>query len=374
MKSELNSVAELIAKVEDHCAIDDDPNLDDPSPLWITSSPGQGKTALLAQLAKRNNWAIEGAQIEEESDLVGIPDIRGDRTKYMKPDFFYNLEEKAKEHEVVILFIDEAAKISPRAHKPFYTLINEKQVYPHEKMPDNVRIILASNLVEHGAMSDQEIPPAVKDRVGFVQYNGPTTEEWVQYAASVSVHPVVTSFITENGHRLTEFDVDREDQQASPRSWTNLGKTLSKIEKRLNSRDLELTPARLESEALMFIPVESAKALVSHYAFEKEIPKLAEIVADPENTPVPTNISANFYLSYRMAHALDKDNAEPFTQYMDRNNNTECKLAYSTAVAKMGKSKLIREGIKKMSEDDRSKSQSSELDSILAATSRTTRR
>ena len=372
--SDLNSIAELLDQIEDNVAPDDDPNLDDLAPLWITSEPGLGKTALVGQLCERHDWGLVQAQFEENVDLTGIPDISGERTAFMKPELFHQVEELAKTKEVVLLYIDEAAKIRSDAHKNFYTLLNEKQVAPHTQLPDNVKLILTSNLMEHGAISDQEIPPAVLNRIGFHNFTGPTPEEWLSYAASASVHPVVTSFLAENGDKLIQFDPNSDELDATPRSWSNLGRSLAKKEKRWAKNDKEITALTVETEAMAYLPKSIAKELVAHFAFENEIPKLKDIAQDPENTEMPKNISAGFYLSYRMAFALNEDNAASFRSFMEKSENIEVKSTFDKAVDKMGKADMLADAVSDLSKEEKEKAHENIMDTVIGTTTRSTRR
>lgn len=172
---------------------------------------GIGKTAVVRQLAaelERPLVVIEGAYLQDETPLQGLPFAVNGKTEWLPPAAF-DLPHNA------IVFIDEIT--SSRAQHLLYQVLLERRI-DRFHFPDGVDVIAAGNR-EEDAGSTWTMSPVLTNRVALcMEYNGPTPQEWVKWALNHKLNPAVVSGINFNPEWLHRFDPDKL-RNPTPRSW-----------------------------------------------------------------------------------------------------------------------------------------------------------
>ena len=111
------------------------------TPICIWGTHGIGKTALVKQIAERNDyqWAyIAPAQFEEMGDLIGMPTREGDKTAFLQPEWVPTNEGPG------ILLIDDVNRADDRILRGIMQLLQNFELISW-RLPEKWQIVLTAN-------------------------------------------------------------------------------------------------------------------------------------------------------------------------------------------------------------------------------------
>jgi len=203
----------------------------------LVGPPGIGKTAMLHQMAEKNNWGlvpIHIAQIPMEM-LSGIPIPNYDEgtIKWTEPEFIQNANKLAEEKEAVILFFDDIHTAREDKQELFFELAVNRSLHGF-RLKDNVFIISAGNFkITQGG---KRFLTPILSRFAWwnVELDG---KAWLKWAME-NVHPTIVIYFSQNESKLAT-DLLQEPEHLSvefkgfptPRTWTMLSEQLYMLEK-----------------------------------------------------------------------------------------------------------------------------------------------
>jgi len=214
----------------------------------LVGPPGIGKTAMLHQMADKNNWAmipIHMAQIPMEM-LSGIPLPKYDEgsVKWTEPEFIHNANKLAENHEAVILFFDDIHTAREDKQELFFELATERKLHGF-KLKDNVFIVAAGNFkIQHGG---KKFLTPILSRFAWwkVELN---PEAWLQWAIEKGIHPLIVQYFGVNKNKLhTYLLMEPEHLNVSftgfptPRTWEYLSEQLYAFEQMINRKIIDVT-------------------------------------------------------------------------------------------------------------------------------------
>ena len=159
-----------------------------------------------------------------EGDLLGLPKVEGDVTKWLAPEWLHTACNKP-----VILFLDEVDRATMEVRQGIFELCDSRKIAGYELHPDTL-IFAAVNGGEHGAQYQVgEMDPAELDRYTVFDLE-PSIEDWLSWAKG-KVETEIWDFINQN-HQHLEHKEDFEPNKVYPsrRSWERLSNTLSSLE------------------------------------------------------------------------------------------------------------------------------------------------
>jgi hypothetical protein len=221
-------------------------------PVLLRGRHGIGKSCVVYQTAAGLNLPVVERRASQmtEGDLVGLPIIDGECTRFNPPDWFHQAC-----NEPVVLFLDEVDRATIEVRQGIFELTDSRKLNGHVLHADTL-IFAAVNGGEHGEQYQVgEMDPAELDRWTVFDVE-PTIEDWLTWAKE-NVTDVVWNFINQNRKHLehtTEFEPNKV--YPSRRSWDRLNECLETAgflteENRLESLPMiyELTTAFVGSEA-----------------------------------------------------------------------------------------------------------------------------
>jgi len=198
------------------------PILDNKFPLLLRGRHGIGKSQVVYQIAAERNLPVVERRVSQmsEGDLVGLPVVSGDSTKWNPPDWF-----KTACNNPVVLFLDEVDRGVIEVRQGIFELTDSRKLNGHTLHPDTL-IVAAVNGGESGSQYQVgEMDPAELDRWSVFDLS-PTVEDWLSWAKD-NVSPFVFDFINMNRDHL-EHKGDFEPNKVYPsrRSWKRLNDVL----------------------------------------------------------------------------------------------------------------------------------------------------
>lgn len=198
--------------------------------------PGVGKTQVVQQLANDIGAQLFDLRLTtiEPQDLRGLPyyDHDAQKTVWYRPE-----DLPSDPARPAILFLDELTAASPYLQPTVYGLLQERRVGRH-KLPDNVLIIAAGNMVEDGAIA-YEMGTALADRLIHLHMQADANDWLENYAGPKGLNPAVTAFLRGRPDLLdTTEDSLRRGQliACTPRSWERASQIMGEIPDRRAQR------------------------------------------------------------------------------------------------------------------------------------------
>jgi len=196
--------------------------LDNKLPLLLRGRHGIGKSQVVYQIAAERNLPVVERRASQmtEGDLVGLPVISGDSTKWNPPDWF-----KMACNNPVMLFLDEVDRAVIEVRQGIFELTDSRKLNGHVLHPDTL-IVAAVNGGESGSQYQVgEMDPAELDRWCAFDLS-PTVEDWLAWAKD-NTNQFVYDFVNLNRYHL-EHKGDFEPNKVYPsrRSWKRLNDVL----------------------------------------------------------------------------------------------------------------------------------------------------
>jgi hypothetical protein len=184
-------------------------------PVLIRGKHGIGKSELVYAFAAALGKRVVERRASQmtEGDLIGLPSINGNRTKWNPPDWF-----KDSCEDGVVLFLDEVDRATTEVRQGIFELTDSRKLNGHYLHNDTL-IFAAVNGGNHGSQYQVgEMDPAELDRWTVFDVE-PTVEDWLDFAKG-KVNGIVWDFVNQNRVHL-EHKGEYEPNKVYPsrRSW-----------------------------------------------------------------------------------------------------------------------------------------------------------
>ena len=193
-------------------------------PVLLRGRHGIGKSTVVYQYADKIDLPVVERRASQmtEGDLVGLPTIEGESTRFNPPDWF-----KKACDESVILFLDEVDRATLEVRQGIFELTDSRKLNGHT-LHEGTLVFAAVNGGEHGSQYQVgEMDPAELDRWTVFDVE-PTVEDWLTWAKDSEISTQVWDFINQNHTHLDHQD-DFEPNKVYPsrRSWERLNQCLT---------------------------------------------------------------------------------------------------------------------------------------------------
>ncbi len=189
---------------------------------------GMGKTEIVKQWAKENNYHIEVLQLPilEVADLVGMPIIEdtkyGKVTSWAAPEWIMRIHEANSNGKHCIIFADELGRASADIRNASLQMVLEGTINSHSCGElDGLKSLWVVADNDSDEYDTAEFDMALEDR--FQSYHVEAgVDEWLKYARINDVISVVSDYIAEMPEKLQFKPETDNDKGSSPRAWKKL--------------------------------------------------------------------------------------------------------------------------------------------------------
>lgn len=278
----------------------------------ITGSPGIGKSEIVHALAKAYGLKLIDFRVAQADpvDLLGFPRIDPVTGKgSYAPMETFPIESDAipKGYNGWLLFLDELTSGTKALQSAAYKLILDRQVGQFN-LHKNVAIVAAGNLETDNAIVE-EMSTALQSRLVHLEVVV-DAKGWGEWASANGYDHRITSYINFRPDNLFTFKPDHTDRTyGCPRTW-GFSNRLLKLVEVTDKKALGLLAGTL-SEGL------AREFLIFCKIFDK-LPKVSNIVANPQLVAVPDEPSILWALCGALSKEITLKNIEPVMEFITR--------------------------------------------------------
>lgn len=153
-----------------------------------------------------------------EGDIIGLPELVDGTTRFAP-----NARFMAACREPHLLFLDEGNRATNEVLQCAFQIVLDRELNGQKLHPET-RIIMAIN--EGNDFTVNELDPALLRRFWVTELR-PTVSDWLQWARSNDIDPMITRFIEKYpSHLMHEGERSPGEVYPYPASWARLDKSL----------------------------------------------------------------------------------------------------------------------------------------------------
>lgn len=294
-------------------------------PIFLWGPPGIGKSDVVKQIGDTLNAPVIDVRLSlwEPTDIKGIPYFDANTgTMQWAPPIELPSEEFARNHEHIVLFMDEMNSAAPAVQAAAYQLVLNRRVGTY-RLPDNVLIVAAGNREADKGVT-YRMPAPLANRFVHLEMSV-DWDDWFSWATENRIHKDVVGFLTFSKKDLYDFDPKSGSKAfATPRSWSFVSELVSDEDEDENVL-ADLTAGAIgEGLAIKFM---------AHRKVASKLPNPTDILKGKVKKMDSKEISAMYSLTvslcYELKDACDKnakdwnDQVNNFFQFIMDNFETE---------------------------------------------------
>lgn len=295
--------------------------------IMLKSGPGRGKTTTIIDarayieqaLGKSMGISIVNTPLLTPMDAQGylMPEKGEDgrlESHYTRPFWWTTSEGKRlEEYDGGIVFLDEVDKADLDVKKILGEMALSGRCGEHT-LPKGWVVWMAGNRAGDRSGSTKELDHLINRR-----FEIEVTDDlpgWVEWAVKHDVHYSLIGFAESNPQIVfPEQPPERQGPFCTPRSLVATGElllTMSPDGKHIPSDE---TATEMASGG---IGQAAAAQLMATLKLDAELPKIEEIIANPQKVPVPSTPDAQMLVAYKLAMLADERLLDPFITYVER--------------------------------------------------------
>lgn len=228
---------------------------------------GVGKTDVAREIAEETGRKLIILVISqmEPGDLIGLPSREGDKTVFLRPDWW-------PESGNTLIMIDEVNRAHKSIRNAIMQLLIDKRIHNHI-LPEGTWVMAAANPPDEDYDQVELITdPAFMSRFFHLEIT-PEAQEWITWAEKNGVPEPIRFFIDSYPEFLIRDTVVsmRLQIRPSPRSWYKLGRVFS----RMSEEDVKRYGYVL---AAGIVGAEAARTFLDHLEGVTKLPSPEEVL------------------------------------------------------------------------------------------------
>lgn len=286
---------------------------------YISGSPGLGKSAMIAKVAKQYNLKLIDIRLTQEdpTGLQGFPNLNNNRSEYMPPKVFplQGIDNIPEEYSGWLLFFDELPSAPRATLSACYKIILDRMIGEYA-LHEKCLIATAGNLMDDGAIVN-EMGTALRSRLIHIQIES-NPKEYLDFATQSGYDFRIVSYLAYQNSKINTFNVYKsmsttDETFCCERTWEFVNKLLPQIEpdstKPIPKEYTDLLVGTIGSTAHEFVAFTEAF---------KELPTFNSIIANPKTVIIPSSSSVNFLLMGMLVSNADMNNIDSIMDYVSR--------------------------------------------------------
>lgn len=312
-------------------------SIGDTNTVLLRGRPGIGKSDLLktlrAALPDYLPCYIDVANLDL-GDL-GMPVIdREDMVTHYAPNARFGISPNSR--QPVILMLDELGKASRPVLNMLLPVILERRL-GDVHLPAGSIVFATTNLDTDGV--GDNIPAHAYNRMVVVETSGPSSEQWLEWAADHNVQPEVMAFAKQYP-QVFECYTELEKHDTNPYIFNPMaGQTRHFVSPRslaaastLVSKQTSIASALLPA-LVGTIGEAGARDMEAMLHLAQQLPSFESIVAAPAKAHIPESPAAMFILAFLCAGRVQADSLDAVMEYVNRWESFEAHTLFIATLA-----------------------------------------
>ena len=288
---------------------------------YLEGEPGIGKSSIM-EVLKEKLAGHELSYVDMASlDLgdVAMPWVnREDNTTH----YAANARFKLHTGKPVAIMLDEFSKGAAPVQNMLHPMLEKSKPRLGDHFIDPASYVFLTGNLSSDGVGDR-IKAHTANRVVRIKVRKPTADEWLEWAATHDIDPVVMAFVHQYPHVMASYLDDGQgdnpyifnpkrvqDAFASPRSL----ETASDILKVRDQVDADTTIACLSGA----VGEACARDIQAYVEYQDQLPSWESIITTPETARIPEGAGACSVLVFGAIQKIDKENITPFMTYLSR--------------------------------------------------------
>lgn len=296
---------------------------------FLQSSPGLGKSSIMKSIAKELNLKIIDHRLSTSApeDLSGLPRFDDDGYAYFAPfaglfpvvgtklpvkhkavlDEHGKVIKEAEYYDGWLIFLDEFNSATKLVQAAAYKLILDKQVGQYD-LHENCLLACAGNLSTDRALVNP-LGTAMQSRVVHIEMVESFDEWLMDVALPQKYDSRVIAYLSQYPSKLMDFRPDHQEKTfCCPRTWQFINQLIQG--KEVEKRKTGLYAGTITSGV--------AADFVEFTAVFATMPKVAEILKDPNGYMVPTDPATKWATVTSLLEHVSGDNLTDLAIYINR--------------------------------------------------------
>lgn len=276
----------------------------------VHGSPGIGKSAVMHAIANSLNLELVDIRLSmaDPTDLSGLPVFTNGRATFMPFDMF-PLEDTPIPNGKAgwLIFFDEFNSAPKSVQAASYKVVLDRMIGMNKLHP-NVVMACAGNLATDRAIVNP-LNTAMQSRLVHLEMVA-DFDEWVQdVAIPQNMDSRIVAYLSQYPSKLMDFRPDHQDKTfCAPRTWEFINRLIQGEE--VVDIDTPLYAGTITSGV--------ATEFVQFTKVFNSLVTVQQIIADPNNCPIPQDISAQWATIARMNELVTEENLQPLMTYIGR--------------------------------------------------------
>lgn len=257
---------------------------------YVQGPPGVGKSDIFRQFAEKYSLKVIDIRLSTHSpeDLTGLPMRKSDgiKAEFAPFDMFPLVGDTVPEgYDGWLVIMDELSSAPKALQAAAYKVILDREIGLHKLHPQCL-VVAAGNRMSDKAVV---IPQSTALQSRLVHYELDVSHrDWMSWAVKTEQDYRVRGFLSYKPSNLHAFNPDHQDKTfPCPRTWEFVSRYI-KGRERLDRID-EATIAGCISDGYGVEFCGFAEIISS-------VPSMREILAEPEETPVPREASHKYFV------------------------------------------------------------------------------
>jgi ribosomal protein L18E len=302
----------------------------------FVGEPGIGKSSLHSRMKSDIDYPADKydhVYVDFSNTDLGDLFIRAPNRETGELEFYPSSLFKLKSGKPKIIMLDEIGKCDKMMQKMAMRLVLD-HVLGDEELPEGSIVFATTNNFSDGV--GDAILAHGGNRVTIINVSKSNEKMWNTWATDNGISAVIRAWVAMNPRCLASYlDGGQDDNPfifnpskrvlsfVSPRS-------LAKCDPIVRARDVvgsKLTHSSLAGT----IGVAAAESMAAFLSLEKELISVKQVLADPENIPVPEKPAALFMMMFNAIDTIEtSDDLSKFMRFVNRVRSSEIQAVFFT--------------------------------------------